>query len=97
LKKIILIFLPLYIFASPKWFYNISHKNYEIIAYGVDKDLQVARDVAKLEISKQININISSNLDINKSIKNNISTSSNTTLQGIKILKEEHKDLIWYL
>ena len=92
--------------ASPQWFHGIKHKNYELIAYGVDKELSIARDIAKSELSKQIKVNISSNTNINKSIengtydksvKNNISTSSNATLQGIKILKEVKEDNMWYV
>jgi hypothetical protein len=106
LKQLVLLFLPLYILAQPSWFHNTPHKNYEIIAYGVDKDLQIARNIAKAEVSKQISIHISSNTNIkksidngnyNKSISNNISTSSNATLQGIKILKEVKEDNIWYV
>ncbi len=77
-----------------------------MVAFGVDKNLQLARDIAKSELAKQIKIDISSSTHINKSIENgnynksikkNISTSTNTTLQGIKILKESKQDNLWYV
>ncbi|MEA3314521.1 MAG: hypothetical protein U9Q30_01530 [Campylobacterota bacterium] len=104
--QLILLILPIYLFATPSWFYNIPLKNYEIIGYGIDGNLQTARDIAKAEISKTIKIKISSNSNINKSLSNdkyqksfksNISTSTDATLQGIKILKEEYKDNQWYV
>jgi len=94
------------VYATPTWFYNIPSKSYEIIGYGIDKNLQTARDIAKAEISKTIKIKILSNTNITKSIidgnynKSNTSklaTSSGATLQGIKILKEEYKDNLWYV
>ncbi|MEA3513678.1 MAG: LPP20 family lipoprotein [Campylobacterota bacterium] len=95
-----------YSFAQPSWYHNIPYKSYEIVAFGADKELEVARDIAKVELSKQINLNISSKIDIdksishgnyNKSIKKNISSSSTSTLSGVKILKEIQKDNLWYV
>jgi len=104
--KYIFLFIPFYLFATPVWFHNIPHKNYELVAYGVDKNLQTARDIAKSELSKQIKVEISSNTNIdkyitngayNRSIKNSIQTSSNATLQGIEILKESIDGSFWYV
>jgi len=106
LRLFIFIILPIYLFATPTWYGNISSKSYEIIGYGIDTDLQIARNIAKSEISKQISIKISSNSNIKKilinddyqkSFKSNISTSTDATLQGIKILKEEYTDNKWYV
>ena len=106
MKKIFLLLLPLFLFAQPSWYNTIATKNYELIGYGVDHDLEIARDMAKSEISKQINPTITSNININKSLKNetynksikkNIATSTNVTLQGLKIIKEENKDGLWYV
>ncbi len=102
----LIILLPIYIFATPIWFHHTTTKSYEIVGYGVDNDLQIARDIAKAEISKQISVKISSNTNLNKSIQNNnykktfqnhISTSSSSILNGIKILKEEKEDNQWYV
>ncbi len=106
LNILFIILLPIYLYATPQWFYNIPSKNYEIIGYGIDENLQIARDIAKTEISKTIKIKIISNSNIKKSLtndkyqklfKSNISTSTDTTLQGIKILKEEQVDNQWYV
>ncbi|MEA2019593.1 MAG: LPP20 family lipoprotein, partial [Campylobacterota bacterium] len=106
LKILIILLLPIYLYATPAWFYNLPSKSYEIIGYGIDENLQTARDMAKAEISKTIKIKILSNSNINKSLtndkykksfKSNISTSTDATLQGIKILKEEYKNNKWYV
>jgi len=105
LNILFILLLPMYLFATPSWFYNIPSKSYEIIGYGIDENLQTARDIAKAEISKTIKIKISSSPNINKSIindtykksiKNNISTSSDATLEGIKILKEEWESWCYF-
>jgi hypothetical protein len=103
---LLILLLPIHLFATPSWFYNIPSKSYEIIGYGIDENLQIARDIAKAEISKIIKIKISSNSNIKKSLTNdkyqksfqsNISTSADATLQGIKILKEEQVDNQWHV
>ncbi len=103
---LILIFICLSLFATPTWFYNVPSKSYEIVGYGIDEKLQTARDIAKAEISKTIMIKITSNSNVNKkSINGNYSkthlskivTSTDATLQGIEILKEEYKDNKWYV
>ena len=106
LNFIVILCLPIYLMATPDWFYNISTKSYEIVGYGIDNDLQTARDIAKGEISKTIKVKISSTTNINKSIEDgnynksqnsNLSTSSDATLQGIEIVKEENIDGKWYV
>ncbi|MEA2050236.1 MAG: LPP20 family lipoprotein [Campylobacterota bacterium] len=106
LNILFILILPIYLYATPNWFYNIPSKSYEIVGYGVDENLQIARDIAKAEISKTIKINISSNTNLNKSIidgnynkthLSKISTSTNATLQGIKIVKEEFIDDKWFV
>jgi len=105
-KLLLFLILPIYLYSTPLWFHNTSSNSYEIIGYGIDTDLQIARDIAKSEISKQISIKISSNSNVKKtlindnyqkSFKSNISTSTDATLQGIKILKEEYIDNKWYV
>jgi len=102
----ILLITAFTIFANPLWFYKLEHKNYEIIGYGIDKELQVARDMAKSEVAKTIKVSITSSMNINKSssttsykneISSNLTSSSNATLQGLVIVKESYHDNSWYV
>lgn len=98
-------FLP--ILASPSWYYNHENKkDYELIAYGVDEDLELARQSAKAELAKSIQVNISSSVRINKrqedqnfnkNINSSTLTTTNLNLSGIKIQKEELFDGKWYV
>jgi len=107
LKRIIILLLPVYIFSMPYWFHNFFVRDYEIAGYGADKDLQNARNIAKAEIAKTIKVQISSSTNINESltdnekykkfVQNKISTSSDATLEGIKIVKEELKEGLWWV
>lgn len=107
-KFLFLIFyfsLPL--LAAPNWYYkqDKKHEN-ELIAFGADKSLQIARQLAKTELAKSIKINISSNTNIKKTFQNDtlkkdiksfIKTSTNIDLNGLKIEKEEFYNNIWYV
>lgn len=101
-----ILILSTYLFASPKWIYNSSHKSYEIIGYGIDKNLQVARNIAKSEIAEVLMVKISTNTSISTSDVNGVITkssnskllsSTNSILQGVIVVKEEFIDNHWYV
>jgi RNAse (barnase) inhibitor barstar len=99
--------LPLYVFATPNWFYNIEEKDHNVIlGYGSDKNLAVAKQQAMDEISKTISVSVQSNLNINKtsnelgyssSIDQNINTSTQVNLTGVEFIKTKKLDDIWYI
>jgi hypothetical protein len=111
MKKIfiILIIFSINCFAAaPNWFINrnITHKTYEIIGYGSGTTFAEANTNAKKDIAEQLVVNIKSdneisqylkNNDYSKFIRQNIKTSTNIKVSGIKKIKTEKKDNLYYV
>lgn len=109
MKKLsLLILLTIMALADqPKWLYNIQAADQnEIIGYGADKDLSAAKQGAIDDITKSISVQINSSTDISQTqidgkykenISNNLQISAKSVLNGIKVLKAEQKDGIWYV
>jgi hypothetical protein len=107
LRVLLYTFLPLFLFASPEWFYNIKVKSSSvIIGYGSDKSLAVAKQHAMEDISKTISVNVQSDFSMNKSsgaegysksIDQSINTSTQVNLTGVEFIKSKKIDELWYV
>ncbi len=105
--KLVLLILPIVLFANPSWLHNIkpTSKN-EIIGYGIDKSLSQAKKSAMSDIVKTISINIQSSTNISKSSVNgnfnsdvatNLKTKAQATLTGIEFIKVDQINDLWYV
>ena len=93
--------------AEPSWLYTIKPTNEnEIIGYGMAISLSEAKKVAMSDIVKSISIKIQSSANISKStidgifntnISTNLQTKSAATLNGIKFIKTEQINGLWYV
>ncbi|RLA75783.1 MAG: hypothetical protein DRG78_20355 [Epsilonproteobacteria bacterium] len=105
--KLLLLFLPIILFANPSWLYNINPTDRnEIVGYGIDKKLSQAKQDAMSDIVKTISVKIESSLNIskstssgkyNKNISTNIKTETKAILTGIKFIKVEQINGLWYV
>jgi len=107
LTKFLILLIPILSYSSPTW-YGSTHTTHlnEIVSYGESEDLNIAKQIAIKDISTTLQVNIKSSTNINKSsvnnnynksINENIQTKSIATLNGIKFLKQEKIDNIWYV
>ncbi len=97
------------LFASPpNWYINhqVSHQSYEIIGYGEGSTLDEAKQIAKNDIAKMIQTNISSKISINKSSKDgtynknitsNINEETTVLLTDLKVMNTKYSDSKYYV
>jgi hypothetical protein len=113
MKKITIIFILLFLIFSfsmnaspPEWFRKLSHKDYEIIGYGNNKNLEEARTLAKKEIASSIQTQIISenifetseiNSVVNEKVNLYLEAKTNVVLSDLKTVKEERKKKEWYV
>ena len=100
--KILLFFIPLFVFAIPKWYYNIEANNSDmIIGYGSGNSVKNAKESALNEIVSQIAVTIKNEVQktqsfnnnrYNKDIKINSSQKSLATIYGYKVIKLEYEN-----
>ena len=101
MKKISVILLfTLNLFSSePDWFYNISHKDFEIIGYGVGQTRKEAKQNARIEITNSISVQVQNsffrensleNGKYRKDIQQNSSEKSFAKLDNLEIMKSEY-------
>jgi len=101
MKKISVILLfTLHLFSSePNWFYNISHKDFEIIGYGVGQTRKEAKQNARIEITNSISVQVQNsffrensleNGKYRKDIQQNSSEKSFAKLDNLEIMKIEY-------
>lgn len=91
---------------EPSWLYNIKSSKNEIIGYGTDGDLHIAKQKALSDIAETINVSIKSNIQSSEQVSNdefssnvsmNIDSSSKANLLGTKVLKSQKVDKLWYV
>ena len=97
-----LLFIPLFLFGMPKWYYNIESNNSDIIiGYGSGKSEKEAKNNALNDIVSQIAVTIKNeiqktqslnNNNYNKNIKINSYQKSIATLYGYKVIKLEYEN-----
>ena len=109
--KILTIFLvtsTILIASPPQWYstQNLPHTQSQIIGYGQAKELNIAKQNAKSEIAEMIQTNIDSItiIDIDsstdkydKDVNRTIKTSSSVRLNGLRVLKQERVDDVWFV
>jgi len=104
--KILILFLPTLLLAAPSWLYNLQSGKNEIIAYGIDESLSEAKQNAISDISNTLSVSVNSSVDLSKSDNNGalskrskirLKTHSDTQLSGVKFIKIEQKDGLWYV
>ena len=92
--------------SEPDWFYNISHKDFEIIGYGVGQTRKEAKQNARIEIANSISVQVQSSFSsqnrlengkYNKNMKQNISEKSFATLDNLEIIKSEYRDKNYFI
>ena len=93
---------------SSQWYLtrNISHTQSQIIGYGHAKKLNIAKQNAKSEIAEMLQININSTLtidkysshkDYTKDVNRQIKTTSSVKLSGLRVIKQERVDGMWFV
>lgn len=107
MKLLFIIVIPLLAFASPSWLYKIEHDNkHDIIGYGINENLREAKKNAIADITNTLHVSVDSSLEINntdnngnvsKSASTHLSTSSKAVLSGVKYIKVEQMDALWYV
>jgi len=108
MKKIFLILLaPILLFGAPAWFFNLEHdKGCEVVGYGMDADLDKAKQSAILDITNSISVSVSSSVNISSSdiggkakqdSSVNLQTKSKAILSGVEFVKVEKEEGIWYV
>jgi len=105
--KLSLIALPILLFSSPNWLYNITTMDSnEVIGYGIDKEFSKAKQNAMSDIAESISVEVESSTDMSKSsvngkIDNKLSLNkrmkARATLSGVKPIKAENIDGTWYI
>jgi hypothetical protein len=109
LKLILFFFLVVHIYAMPpSWYLNqsLDSKNYEIIGYGEGKTLDEAKQIAKSDIAKSIQTQLSSSTSINKSLESktysksitqNINEETNILLTNLETINSEYNNNKYYV
>jgi len=105
--KLWIIALPMFLLSSPSWLYNINPiDTNEIIGYGIDKEFSQAKKNAMSDIAESISIQVelstsmlksSINGKIDKKISLNKKMEVKAVLSGIKPIKAENSDGMWYI
>ena len=106
-RVLFLSFIPILLLGNPSWLYNItpSDKNV-IVGYGIDTKLSQAKQNAMADIVRSISVEVDTTTNISKSNQNGkyqkdiitkLQTKANATLTGIKIIKIEEFDGVWYV
>jgi len=91
----------------PKWYEHISYNKNQIIGYGSAKTPKQATQLAINDISQKlgcfidstidIDRNIQSNNKLSENIKSNIHITTKTELNGLKVLKSEIINNMWFV
>ncbi len=108
MKKILLIFLlPILLYGAPSWFFNIEHdEKCEIVGYGMDKELDRAKQSAISDITHSISVSVDSSVNISSSdiagrakqdSSVSLKTHSKAILSGIEFVKVENENGLWYV
>lgn len=104
--KILILFLPILLLAAPSWLYNLQSGKNKIIAYGIDESLPEAKQNAISDISNTLSVSVNSSVDLLKSDSNGalnnqskirLKTHSDAQLSGVKFIKIEQEDGLWYV
>ncbi len=105
-KFLFIFFIPLTVFANPNWFFKIPNdEKFMIIGYGMDKSLNSAKQAAMMDITNTISVSVNSSVDISNADVNgevssnssiNLQTKSQAVLSGVKYIKTEYLNDIWY-
>jgi len=95
------------LFATPDWLYHLDYdKKCEIVGYGIDTDLDKAKQGAILDITNSISVSVSSSVHISSSDVNgrgsqnsslDMQTKSKAVLSGVEFIRTELEDGIWYV
>jgi len=105
--KLWILTLPMILLSSPSWLYDINPiDNNEIIGYGIDKEFSKAKQNAMSDIAESISAEVESSTNmlkssingkIDKKISLNKKVKVRAVLSGIKPIKAENIDGIWYI
>ncbi len=108
MKNIFLILLfPILLFGTPDWFFHLDYDNKcEVVGYGMDTDLDKAKQSAILDITNSISVSVDSSVDISSSdiggkarqdssVK--LHTKSKAILSGVKFVKVQKEEGIWFV
>jgi len=103
----LMLLLPVVLFATPSWFFNLEHdKKCEVVGYGMDADLDKAKQSAILDITNSISVSVSSSVNISSSdiggkakqdSSMNLQTQSKAILSGVEFIKIEEENGVWYV
>jgi len=106
-KLLFILLIPIISFASPAWLYNIDYdKKHDIVGYGISENLREAKKNAIADITNTLHVSVDSSLEmLNKDDNGNLSqstathlkTNSKAVLSGVKYIKVENLDGLWYV
>ena len=95
----LILLLPVVLFATPSWFFNLEHdEKCEVMGYGMDADLDKAKQSAILDITNSISVSVSSSVKISSSdiggkarqdSSVDLNTKSKAVLSGVEFIKVE--------
>jgi len=95
------------LFATPKWFFHLNYdKRCEVVGYGMDADLEKAKQDAILDITNSILVSVSSSINISSSDINGrarqnssskLQTKSKAVLSGVEFVRTELENGMWYV
>jgi len=107
MRLILVLFIPLLAFSSPSWLYKIEHdKKHDIIGYGINENLRVAKKNAIADITNTLHVSVDSSLEIDNTDNNgnvvkksstHLRTNSKATLSGVQFIKVEQIQKLWYV
>ncbi len=110
MKQLILLvlFINQLLAIPPSWYINqnINNESYEIIGYGEGATLDSAKQIAKSDIAKMIQTNISTSISIEKSVKDgeyksnvsqNINEKTNIALTDLEVVGSRYVDNKYYI
>jgi hypothetical protein len=106
-RFLFLILLPVIVFATPSWLYNIEYnKKHDIVGYGISENLAEAKKNAIADIANTLHVSVDSSLDMIDNDENGklthktsayLKTSSKAVLSGVKYIRMEKSDGLWYV
>lgn len=106
-KPFFVLLLPIIALSNPSWLYNINNNNkYDIVGYGIADTLLKAKQNAISEITNTISVEVDTSVNISTSDTNgivnqdastNLKTKSQAILSGVKFIKVEQLNDMWYV
>ncbi len=108
MKKLLFILLfRVLVFGTPDWFFHLEYdKKCEVVGYGMDADLDKAKQSAILDITNSISVSVDSSVNISSSdiggkskqdSSMNLQTKSKAVLSGVEFISMEEEDGIWFV